>query len=89
MKRHRFDAVSFFFGLVFTALSAWVLFADDLDIFDVRWVWPSLLIVGGVALIASMFGRGGDSAEPSPQDEPMDPMLEAAAEELPANPFGS
>lgn len=62
MKRHGFDSVSFLFGLIFTALAVWVLFSDDIDIFDARWVWPTLLIVGGAALLVSMFTGPSGSA---------------------------
>ncbi len=85
MKRHPFDAVSFFFGLVFTALAAWVLFSGDLDVFEVRWVWPTVLIVGGLAIIGSMFTRRGTAA--SVESPVADPAIEAAKDELPANPF--
>lgn len=89
MERHRFDGISFFFGLVFTAMASLVLFADDLEVFDVRWVWPALLIVGGVALLVSMFTRddGGeadlDSVEPAGAKD----SLDAAKAELPPDPF--
>jgi hypothetical protein len=88
MRRHRFDPISFFFGLVFTALAVWVLFADDLDIFSVRWLWPLVLIVGGVALLVSLFGGSGplsDGAEAG-DELPADVLAEAAAE-LPDEPY--
>ncbi len=88
MKQHRFDPISFFFGLVFTAAALTVLFVDDLDVLDARWVWPVVLIVGGVAMLASMFTQRTpkpDSSLGAP-DEP-DELLDEAAAELPEPPY--
>ncbi len=89
MERHDLDLVSFLFGIVFTGLASWVLFAGDLDLFDVRWLGPALLILGGVALIASMFTRRDRAVPGAPTgDAAASAGLEAAREELPPDPFG-
>lgn len=91
MQRHPFDPISFFFGVVLVAISAWVLFADDLDILDARWLWPLLLILGGLALLASMFGSRqrrpleADPGGPTGHEVP-DDLLQQAAAELPDEP---
>ena len=89
MRIHSFDPISFFFGLVFTAMAAWVLFVDDIAIFDARWAWPVVLIVGGVALLASMItGRNASTpaseADVSAGDD--SGLLAEARAELPDEP---
>ena len=32
MQRHRFDAISFFFGLLFSAIATYVLVVDDVEL---------------------------------------------------------
>ena len=92
MRTHRFDPLSFFFGLMFTALAVWILFSDDLDIFSARWVWPAILIVGGLAMLGSMFGRRTTSSvPPEPDAAELDTsetaeLLADAAAELPDEP---
>ncbi len=92
MERHDLDLVSLLFGIVFTGLAAWVLFAEDLDLFDARWLGPALLILGGVALIASMFTHRDRATSAAPAvptgDSATGAGLEAAREELPPDPFG-
>jgi hypothetical protein len=91
MKRHPFDAVSFFFGVLFVALAAWALLIDELDALDGRWLWPGLLVLAGIALIAPLFTHrtrdDGLVAVMIPVGD-HDP-LEAAKAELPEDPFGS
>ena len=56
MKTHRFDPISFVFGLGFVALAAvfalpdepWEIFFDRLTF---GWVWPVLVIGAGLALL--------------------------------------
>jgi hypothetical protein len=87
MQRHRFDAISFFFGLLFSAIATYVLVVDDLDVFDAQWVWPVILIMGGVAVLASMLGRTRTTAPPDPFTGTADPeVLAAATAELPEEP---
>lgn len=91
MHRHRFDPISFFFGVIFVAPAAWVLLVDDLDLLDARWVWPLVLILGGLALLASMFGsRRQRPLEvedlATSRADAQDDLLERAAAELPDEP---
>jgi|GEM_PF-3562136 len=92
MQKHPFDAISFFFGLIFTvgAVSALLLRSDPWP-FDRGGVWPILLIVGGgVMLVASL--RRDRTPEPSPvADQPAiadtvgetsDPVQVAARREI-------
>lgn len=94
MERHAFDGISFFFGLVFVTVASWVLLTEGrLDFVDARWVWPVLLVVGGIALLVPAF-RGARGGEPevvvaAPEVPAADPELEAAKAELPPDPFGS
>ncbi|MBA2338118.1 MAG: hypothetical protein H0V96_10255 [Acidimicrobiia bacterium] len=62
MNKHPFDAISFFFGLVFTvgAVSALVSGADPWP-FDRAGVWPVLLIVGGVVMLVASLRRDRSS----------------------------
>ena len=92
MERHAFDGISFFFGLVFVTVASWVLLTEGrLDFVDARWVWPVLLVVGGIALLVPAFrgARGGEPAVAAPEVPAADPELEAAKAELPPDPFGS
>jgi hypothetical protein len=58
MKRHVFDPISAFFGVVFLVAAAAVGIAEDrfFDI-DARWLWPALLIVAGGFLVFSGTSR--------------------------------
>ena len=54
MKRHPFDPVSAFFGVLISGSALAVTLADN-RVFDLsgRWVWPMLLIAGGAVLLLS------------------------------------
>ena len=54
MKRHPFDPVSAFFGVLIGGSALAVTLADS-RVFDLsgRWVWPALLIAGGAVLVLS------------------------------------
>ena len=55
MYRHRLDAVSLFFGLVLTAVGAFVVFSDNASHFFVGpWLLPTLFVAGGVVLLAGL-----------------------------------
>ncbi len=93
MERHEFDGVSFFFGLIFMTLASWVLVTDGrLDFVDARWIWPVLLVVGGIALLIPAFRRTAGDAQPldavAGAQLADDPAVEAAKAELPPDPFG-
>ena len=65
MKHHDLDATSLLSGLLFVGL-ALLFLADQVDAIDLqgRWIWPTLLIGLGLALLASGGGRrNGDDLE--------------------------
>ncbi len=65
MQRHDFDPVAFLFGLAFTGLGA-LFMVGRLDLFNhARWLWPGLLLLLGIAVLAGARGRGG-SRTPGP-----------------------
>lgn len=61
MKRHAFDPVSAFFGLVFLGSALAVTLVDE-RLFDLsgRWVWPGLVMLAGLLLVFSSLRRGAD-----------------------------
>jgi hypothetical protein len=61
MKRHAFDPVSAFFGVLIGGSALAVTLADA-RVFDLssRWVWPGLLILAGVVLLVSGLGRDSE-----------------------------
>jgi len=60
MKRHAFDPVSAFFGVLIGGSALAVTLADS-RVFDLsgRWVWPILLIAGGAVLLISGLSYSG------------------------------
>ena len=72
MKTHRFDAVSFFSGLVITAIGLVFLLANEPgDIIDAigglgNWFWPLALLIIGVAVLvpALIPKKESDELEP-------------------------
>jgi hypothetical protein len=73
VKDRSFDLLSFVFGLLFVGAAA-AHFLDDRLAFslDTRWIWPVLLIVAGVAVLAGAIratsdrnGRDRDTPDPS------------------------
>ncbi len=69
MHRHRFDPISFVFGLLFLALSVlfvvpaepWHIYFDRLTL---GWLWPLLVIAAGLALLVPAVRRApGDGQE--------------------------
>lgn len=58
MKRHAFDPVSFFFGLLFATVAVWLgLIGDNRLSIDDRWFWPVILITAGVTIAFSGLRR--------------------------------
>jgi len=55
MKQHRFDILSFIFGVLFLGFAASVTWKWNLDLgFDVGdWIFPVAILVIGIALLAS------------------------------------
>ena len=65
MHRHPMDLMSFVPGLVFVGIAV-VTLADGLtlDLLTAEWVWPVVLILLGVGVLASAGRRRGGAAEP-------------------------
>jgi len=58
MQRHPFDVVSFLFGMLFVGAAAFALaVGDELPGFDYRWIWPVVIIIAGIVVLASAFFR--------------------------------
>lgn len=69
MQRHRFDPLSFTFGLLFVAVAGVALIGPDLLAFgDLAWVAPALLVVAGAALLLSSAGRSSRDDTPDAAD---------------------
>jgi len=76
MERHTLDPVSLLFGLGFLGAGIWVLVTDQSPgTLDGRWVWPAMLLIAGVAILASVVssaiatrrnGENPDPADPTP-----------------------
>lgn len=62
MKQHRFDPLSFVFGLLFLGVGVPILFSESgLTVFQGRWILPGFLIVVGAVVLASTRSRTGRS----------------------------
>lgn len=85
MYKHRFDAVSFVFGVAFLALAAmFALPAEPWEIYfglDLGWLLPAAVLVVGVALLAPIFRRTAVPAPPA-DSAPLDAAHEEALAEL-------
>ena len=58
MKRHRFDVVSFVFGIMFLGLGLTSIYGDeDITFLEARWVWPAMLVIAGLSIVAFTVGR--------------------------------
>jgi hypothetical protein len=70
MRRHQLDPVSLTFGFAFTGLGLLFLIGRADQALRLHWVWPILLLVLGVGILADL-ARGRDSTEdvPVPQRE--------------------
>ncbi len=75
MKTHRFDAVSFIAGLIFTAVGLLFLIPQtpeqlvDVVLNSGAWFWPILLVVIGLAVIVpALLPKREDEPEPSEAD---------------------
>jgi hypothetical protein len=101
MNAHRFDSVSFIFGVLFATVGG--LFIASTSpwrwlVVDLRWSWvgPALLIALGVAIIVPVLRRqtpGGHPGEPPIEDTlehalaDTSEVLESASAELPPDPL--
>jgi hypothetical protein len=85
MHRHPFDAISFFFGLLFTAGAVSALVTGDAWPFGHGRIWPILLIAGGVILVFASIVPTRERTEVVAVPGPMpstDPDLAAAYREV-------
>lgn len=58
MTRHRFDPLSFAFGLLFAGVAVVALIGVEVvALRDLAWIAPSLLVIAGAALLFSSAGR--------------------------------
>jgi hypothetical protein len=84
MRRHELDPVSLTFGFAFTGLGLLFLVGRADQAFRLRWIWPILLLVLGVGILADLARQRGpedDAAavNPPPEPEP-EPSLEPELE---------
>jgi hypothetical protein len=92
MRPHRFDSLSFVFGLLFVALGAVYLFpfqpfgVVSSLITGIRWAWPILIVGIGVAVLLTAFRRPGQEATVTTEDTD-ELSLDDALEELPPDPL--
>jgi len=62
MKQHRFDPLSFVFGLLFLGVGLPMLFSDSgFTMFRGHWIFPGFLIVVGAVVLASTRSHGSES----------------------------
>ena len=69
MRRHELDPVSLTFGFAFTGLGLLFLLGRADQALRLHWVWPILLLVLGVGILADL-ARGNRSTRDEP-DEPV------------------
>ena len=70
MRRHELDPVSLTFGFAFTGLGLLFLIGRADQALRLHWVWPILLLVLGVGILADLArGRGSTEDVPVPQRE--------------------
>jgi len=73
MRRHELDPVSLTFGFAFTGLGLLFLVGRADQAFRLRWIWPILLLVLGVGILADLARHRG----------PDDPALDRPPEQEP------
>jgi hypothetical protein len=64
MRRHELDPVSLTFGFAFTGLGLLFLLGRADQAFRLRWIWPILLLVLGVGILADL------ARHRAPEDDP-------------------
>jgi hypothetical protein len=73
MRRHELDPVSGVFGFAFTALGLLFLLGQADQALRLRWIWPLLLLVLGVAILFDI-ARGRGRTDPTPDvPDPTEP----------------
>ena len=69
MKKHTFDPLSFIFGVIFLGSAAAAVWRDELRWDLDEWFLPVVVLIGGVALLASALRvtiSKDDDSPPSP-----------------------
>jgi hypothetical protein len=66
MRRHELDPVSLTFGFAFTGLGLLFLLGRADQAFRLRWIWPILLLVLGVGILADLARHRGPEDESAP-----------------------
>lgn len=66
MKPHRFDPLSFVFGVVFILMALAATFRDQIDWDLGVWMFPAAVLVLGIGLLAS--GLRGAARDPEEDD---------------------
>lgn len=60
MKAHRFDPLSFVFGVVFVLMAVAASLRDQIDWDLGIWLFPASILVLGIGLLASAIRRAGE-----------------------------
>jgi len=63
MKQHRFDPVSFVFGLVLLLAAAGAVLSDQIDWNVGVWLLPAAIMVLGIGLLASALRRTSENED--------------------------
>jgi hypothetical protein len=66
MRRHELDPVSLTFGFAFTGLGLLFLVGRADQAFRLRWIWPILLLVLGVGILADLARHRDTEDDPVP-----------------------
>ena len=83
MRRHELDPVSLTFGFAFTGLGLLFLLGRADQAFRLRWIWPILLLVLGVGILADLARHRAPEYDPAgnlPPERDPGPRSEAALE---------
>jgi hypothetical protein len=83
MRRHELDPVSLTFGFAFTGLGLLFLLGRADQAFRLRWIWPILLLVLGVGILADLARHRAtedDLAGNLPSERDPDPRSDADLE---------
>ena len=80
MRRHELDPVSLTFGFAFTGLGLLFLVGRADQAFRLRWIWPILLLVLGVGILADLARHRGPEEDAVPRPE-RDEELQHEADE--------
>jgi len=70
MRRHELDPISLTFGFAFTGLGLLFLLGRADQAFRLHWIWPILLLVLGVGILADLARHRGPEGDPAPDPRP-------------------